>query len=100
MGIAVFSTAISGLNAATAHLDASAHNIANSDTRGFHRQEVVQVAQPEGGVQVSVQRSPVEGSNLAQDIVTQLSASYTYKANLKVIETAKEMTGRLLDLRA
>lgn len=96
----VLSTALSGLTAATTRLDVSAHNIANSDTPRFRRQEVVKATQPEGGVRVSVQPSPQEGGDLARDLITQLSASYTYKANLHVLETANEMSGSLLDVRA
>jgi flagellar hook-associated protein FlgK len=100
MSSTVFSTALSGLHAASTRLDSAAHNIANAQTPGFHRQEVAQTAQPEGGVKVEVQRAPQQGVDLAQDIITQLSASYTYKANLQVVETASEMTGTLLDTRA
>jgi Flagella basal body rod protein len=100
MSSSVFSVARSGLGAATARLDTAAHNIANLETPGFKRQEVAQTAQPEGGVKVSIQTAPQEGPALAQDIITQLSASYTYKANLQVLETAKQMSGTLLDTKA
>ncbi len=100
MSSSVFSVARSGLEAATARLDTAAHNIANMETPGFKRQEVLQTAQPEGGVKVSIQSAPQDGPAMVQDIITQLSASYTYKANLQVVETAKEMSGTLLDVKA
>jgi flagellar hook-associated protein FlgK len=100
MSSTVFSTALSGLSAATTRLDTAAHNIANDQTPQFHRQEVVQTAMPEGGVKVEIQRAPQQGTDLAQDIITQLSASYTYKANLQVLETASAMSGTLLNTLA
>lgn len=100
MSSSVFSTALSGVRAASTHLDTAAHNIANAETPKFKRQEVVQAVQPEGGVRVSIQQSPRQGPEMAQDIITQLSASYTYKANLQVIETASQMTGELLNTSA
>ncbi len=100
MSSSVFSIARSGLNAATARLDTAAHNIANLETPGFKRHEVAQASQPEGGVVVSIQSAPQAGPDLAQDIITQLSASVTYKANLQVVETAKQMSGTLLNVKA
>lgn len=100
MSSTVFATALSGMHAAKTQLDTASHNIANLQTPNFKRQEVVQTAQPEGGVTATVQPSTRPGDNLAQDIVTQLSSSYVYKANLQVIETQSEMSGTLLDARA
>lgn len=100
MSSTVFATALSGLQAARDHIDTSTHNIANAETPQFRRQVVAQAAQPEGGVVTTIRSSPVPGADLAQDIVTQLSGSYVYKANLQTIETQADMTGTLLDTRA
>jgi flagellar hook protein FlgE len=100
MSSTVDSIAMSGLAAARAQLDSSAHNVANVQTPRFQRQVVAQAAQEMGGVSTRIQRSPVAGADLAQDIITQLSASYVYRANLGVIETQSEMSGSLLDLSA
>ena len=93
-------TALSGLNAAALRLDTHAHNIANSLTPGLRRQTVVQQALPSGGVAASVERAPAAGESLAHGLVGQLSASYAYRANLKVVQTQHELMGSLLDLEA
>lgn len=77
--ISVSSIALSGLHAATRRLDGAAHRIANLQTPGF------------------AERS---AATLEQDVVTQIEAGITYRANLGVIRTEDAMLGRLLDLRA
>jgi flagellar hook protein FlgE len=93
-------TALSGMNAAMLRLGSAAHNVANGLTPDFRRQVVQQAALPEGGVVVSIGRAPEPGHELARDIVEQMAASYSFKANLGVIRTQDEMLGSLLDLRA
>ena len=93
----ISSIALSGMNAAQAQLDSSAHNIANLATPGFHRQEVVQSAQSGGGVAVTLTQSPAEGSSLEADVVSQLQARNAFIANLAVFKTSNKMTGALLD---
>ena len=96
-----FAIASSGLQAAQLRLDSSAHNVANMNTPGFHRQAVAQQAAPDlGGVQAQTTRMPEPGAALEQDVVEQMAASYAFKANVLVLRTAKEMTGSLLDVRA
>jgi flagellar hook protein FlgE len=96
----ISSIALSGLNAAMLRLDAAGNNIANSQTPGYRRQSVVQTEDAGGGVSTSVERTVEPGENLAQDIVDQMSASYSFKANLRVVKTQDEMLGALLDVRA
>jgi flagellar hook protein FlgE len=85
-------------------LNVSAHNIANSQTPGFKRQQVEQTALAEGGVSVTLdtastpEQAPL--ASLTDDIVQQMSAAYEFKANLKVIQTEQDLLGQLLDLRA
>ena len=94
------STALSGMNAAALQLGTSANNIANSLTPGYRRQTVAQQAVASGGVSAEVIRADAAGESLAEDIVTQMSASYAFKANLKVLKTQDEVLGALLDIRA
>ena len=97
----LYVTARTGLTVATTRMDVAASNIANADTPRYRRKEVVATALPEGGVQAKVQASPQQGgADLSRDIVTQLSGSYSYKANLQVLKTADDMTGTLLDTMA
>ena len=91
------SIALSGLSTAQLSLDVSAGNVANALTPGFRRQQVVQSAEPGGGVSGAVARLPQDGSDLAADLVGQQAAAYSFKANLKVLQTADRMMGSLLD---
>lgn len=98
--IQALSIAASGLNAASARLDTSAHNIANVATPGFRRETVQASARAEGGVNTQVARAPQEGVSLEEEIVDQLAAAASYKANLKVIDTVDRTLGRWLDEKA
>ncbi len=82
----VLSTATAGLQAATRRLDTSAHNIANVSTPGFHRHEVKATAR--------------EGVSLEQEIVDQIAAAASFKANAKVIGVVERTLGRWLDEKA
>jgi flagellar hook protein FlgE len=96
----ISSIAQSGMSAAMQRLGSSAHNIANGLTPDFRRQFVQQESQPGGGVIVSIGQAQAPGHDLARDIVEQMVASYSFKANLGVIRTHDEMLGSLLDLHA
>jgi flagellar hook protein FlgE len=96
----VSSIALSGLNAAQTSLNATAHNVANLSTEGFHRQEVQQTEASGGGVKTSIRRSPVEGEALESDVVSQLQAKHAFMANLAVFKTSNKMAGALLDTKA
>ena len=93
--------ASSGLQAAERRLQTSAHNIANGQTEGFHREQVVQQTRPEGGgVEASVTRSAQAGAALEQDVVDLLAAKNAFLANLAVFRTGNKMLGALLDSKA
>lgn len=96
----VASISLSGMNAAQTRLDSSAHNIANTETTPFRRQEVIQTAQKDAGVSTSLSTSAVEGSALETDMVAQLQAKNAFFANLAVFKTSNQMTGALLDQKA
>ena len=94
------SIAFSGMQAAQAGLQASAHNVANLQTEGFHRQELVQNERAGGGVDTDLRRATQEGSALESDGVAQLQAKNAFLANLAVFRTANRLAGVLLDTRA
>jgi flagellar hook protein FlgE len=96
----ISSIALSGLSAAMLRLDAAGNNIANSQTPGYRRQSVSQTEDAQGGVSTTIERAVEPGENMAQDIVDQMSASYSFKANLRVVKTQDEMLGALLDVKA
>ena len=92
--------ALSGIQAAQTQLEASAHNIANLDTGGFRREEVVQNQQPGSGVLATIERSDVQGASLEADVVAQLQAKNAFLANLAVFKTGNALAGALLDEKA
>jgi flagellar hook-associated protein FlgK len=95
------SIAASGMQAAQQQLQASAHNVANLQTPGFHRHEVQQQARPEGnGVDATTRRAPVAGASLESDVVNRLAAKNAFVASVAVFRTADRMAGALLDVRA
>jgi flagellar basal body rod protein FlgG len=94
------SIALSGLQATQRRLGASAHNIANMQTPGFHRQLVVSQAQADGGVNTQLATSPLEGESLAEDVVALKSAALEFKANLRALNTHDRLLGTLLDEEA
>lgn len=96
----ISSIALSGMNAAQATLNSSAHNNATMNTSGFRRQEVVQSAQRGGGVSTVTTTASVEGSSLETDVVGQLQAKNSFLANLAVFKTSDKMSGALLETTA
>lgn len=98
----------SGMRAAQAQLDTSAHNVANMQTPGFQHQRVQQTAHPAaGGVSAQVGREPASFAQgrdgfdrLAEDMVKQRTSLYSFAANLRTVQTKVTMLGTLLDVRA
>ena len=91
------SIALSGMNAAQQRLNTAAHNVANSSTEPFRREEVLQQEQPGGGVATSRQQASVPGHALEADVVNRLEAKSTFMANLALFKTHNSMAGALLD---
>jgi len=93
------SIALSGMNAAQTSLNSSAHNIANLNTPDFRRQEVVQIAQAQGGVSAKIAMAGTAVSALETDVVAQLRAKNSFLANLAVFKASDKMAGALLNLK-
>ena len=96
----VSSISQSGMNAAQTRLDSAAHNVANTETKAFRRQEVIQTEQQEGGVSTALSKSTTEGAALETDMVAQLQAKNAFLVNLQVFKTSNQMAGALLDQKA
>jgi flagellar hook protein FlgE len=92
--------AVSGLNASLAQLGSAAHNIANANTQGFHRQELKVTAASAGGGAFTTTQAPAAGCSLERDVVSQLVAKNAFMANLVVFRTADDMAGTLLSIRS
>lgn len=98
--LSITSIALSGLNAAQASLGVTANNIANQNTPGYHRQQLVQTEHAGGGVSTALTSAGVEGSALETDIVALLQAKNAFLANIAVFKTSAKMAGVLLDEKA
>lgn len=92
--------AVSGMNAAQTQLQASAHNVANTNAERFTRQQVTLSAHSQGGVSASVTQVSAPGSALQTDVVTQLQARNAFLANLAVFKASDKLAGALLDMQA
>lgn len=89
------------MQAAQVRMGASAHNIANTQTEDFHREEVLQQARPAlGGTEATVRRAPEAGHQMEQDVVDQLAAKNSFLANLAVFKAGDKMLGTLIDSQA
>lgn len=107
LGFSASTIGLSGMRAAQLRLDVGAHNVANAQTPGFQRQQVVQAANPDsGGVTARVERETrVAGDGgdlgrLADDLVGGKLALYSFAANLQVVKAEQAMLGTLFDARA
>ena len=94
------SIALSGLQGAQLRVSSAGHNIANAMTPDFRRQLVQQQAIEGGGVATAVERAPVAGDALAEDLVMLKLGEHLFKANLQVLRTRDRMLGTLLDVTA
>lgn len=101
-------SALAGLRAATTRTAARADNIANLQTDGYRQAVPVQTTSP-AGPEVRVVRpgpaqrvDPVTGliaseGSVETDIVDLVMSKVAYKASAKILRSADEMTGSLLD---
>jgi len=91
------------MRAAQLRLDVAAHNVANAQTPDFQRSQVRQQAQLPSGVVAQVERLPVRGADLVQDVVQQRAAAADFAANLLSVRvgfSTDRALGTLLDTRA
>ena len=98
--VAAPALALSGMNAAQAGLRTSAHNIANLNTDGFRRQQVVQDEAQSGGVITTLAQAEDVGPAMETDIVGLLQSKNAFLANLAVFRTSDRLLGSLFDTNA
>ena len=114
--ISAYQTAASALQAYGMKINANANNIANSQTDGYKKTNVILSAQPQGGVSATVTKLSTQGPmaggtnsgtgsieqsdvDLAGELTDmRMNADY-YKANLKTIQTSDQMSKSLLDIK-
>ena len=110
-----FAMALSGIQAGSRMLGASAHNIANAQTENFKRTQVTLEESSAGGVIVSLSQDnrpgpqlPTgddpftfrQGSNveLEEELIHTLEATNIIEANLASLRTQDKVLGSLLDI--
>lgn len=105
-----YGAALSGIQAASARLSASANNIANSDTPGYQRQQVTTTSGVYG-VEVAVERidslvqpdgqKTGESSDisLASELIDMKLAQVLYDANVNTLRVEENALGRILNLQ-
>ena len=113
--MSISSVAVSGLEAAQVRLKTAAENIANSQTPDYKAKEVAQSTQPDGSVKTEVvTRDPatvtesdgkggtqvLPNTSPEEELVNIQIATYTFKANLKILKTVDDLQDSLLDINA
>jgi flagellar basal body rod protein FlgC len=108
-------TALSGMNAAELRVRNGANNLANQNSKDFTPTDVVQTQAETGGVRVDVvEREPAtltvadadgatqEVPNVSpeEEIVEQIVASNSYKANAQVLKRAADLQESLVNISA
>lgn len=98
MGIsAIMGIAVSGMQAQTTRLSATANNVANALTPGYDRAVTSFSTRPTGGVSASVSPSGdttlPDNSNvdLANEMLDAIGAELSFKANASAFETGADM---------
>lgn len=112
-----YNAALSGMQAASLQLKVSANNIANSNTDGFQKQQVVTQAGTYG-VEVKVEKIGATGSqnnldnnigkimterssvDVVEELIEMKAAKNLFEANLKALYTQNNLLGRILDVMA
>lgn len=94
------STALSGMSVAQERLRASASNVAASGTGDLRRLQVEAQTLEGGGVKAQLRQVPASGQVPEQDLINQHGATYTFVANLRVLQTQVRAEGALLDIQA
>jgi len=109
MAINALGTGLSGLQSFQRAVDVTANNIANANTDGFRPQTALfRESTPAGtGVTLSTARAPgsadptaPSGTDLTNEVVNLTVYRTGFQASAKVIKTADDLLGSLLDTRS
>jgi flagellar hook protein FlgE len=91
--------ALSALSAYEKKLNVTANNIANLNTADFHPSEAMINDNSQSGVYVTITSNNSSEVDLTKEMVDMITTANGFKANLKTLETAFEMTESLLDIK-
>ena len=106
---ATLSAAVSSLDAQSRRVAVAADNVANVRTEGYRAADATTVSRDPnrgGGVSVVIRRDTViadhdafpSTTDLARETVRLIQAETAYRASLKLVETAQDLTDSLLDV--
>ncbi len=111
-------SALSALQAFGTKIDSNANNVANVSSEGYKKTRVILENQEPHGVKAVVEKVDTPGSmhyeetgngmelvelsnvDLAQELPESMINKRFYQANLKTLQTADEMLGSLLEIKA
>lgn len=106
MSISAINTGASALQAMQGAVNVTANNLANLATRGYTPQRATLQAQSGGGVSLSTSSAAAStdadapsGTDFVGESVNLLVYKNAFQASAKVLRTADEMLGTLLDRR-
>lgn len=115
--ISSMDAALSGMAAHRTLVDVASRNVANADTDGYRRQEVVFGAAAGGGVAASVRTDsspapvveragpsgptlvPLSNVDLGRELVDMIVGERGFEAGVQTVRTQDDMLGALLDLK-
>ncbi|MBC3917509.1 hypothetical protein H8L32_08495 [Undibacterium sp. CY18W] len=110
MSVSALNSGLSGFKAYSSALDSSSHNVANASTAGFVPQQVSFQEQPAGGVTATISQegaslasqNPADssGTDLASEIVQSIQFKAGFDLSAKIIKTADQVLGTLIDIKA
>ncbi len=115
--ISAIHTSLSGLAAYAKQVEVTAHNVANVNTNGFKKSRTESIALETGGVLPVIQKDESAGPailndtgygpaqfelsnvDLGEEVINQIIGQRRFEANLKVLKSADDMLGRILDIK-
>lgn len=103
----LLSNGLSGMRGNQTALDISSHNVANAETQGFIPQQAVFQEISKGGVTVSVSQEAfrmaaqdASGTDLVKEMVQSIQYQAGFDINAKMVKTADELLGTLINTKA
>lgn len=103
----MLSSGLSGMRANQTALDISSHNVANAETQGFTPQQALFQQAVNSGVTVSVSQQgftmaaqEASSTDLTKEIVQSIQYKAGFDVNAKMVKTAEELLGTLINTKA
>ncbi|MFZ6673972.1 flagellar basal body rod C-terminal domain-containing protein [Undibacterium sp. Xuan67W] len=108
MSISALNAGLSGLQSYQRALDNSANSVANASTNGFQAQQVSFQEQKNGGVTTTISNgvetdgssTTPSGTDLTKEIIQSLEFKVGFDINAKVVKTADDILGTIINIKA